>query len=90
MLHPMDVYHLIFTHNNATISGGLVQYAGFLATILIVELTLAISLYTYKDHINSGLRQGLNTSLHNYGPGKVRQSADFDAMQENVSGEINN
>ena len=61
------------------------QYAGFLAVILIVELTLAVSLYTYKDHLTSGLRKGLNQSLHNYGPSAVMQSADFDAMQENVS-----
>lgn len=51
---------------------------------MIVELTLAVSLYTYKDHLTSGLKKGLNQSLHNYGPSAVMQSADFDAMQENV------
>lgn len=60
------------------------QYSGFLLVILIVELTLAVSLYTYKDHLTGGLRKGLNQSLHNYGPMAVMQSADFDAMQENV------
>ncbi|XP_070498983.1 tetraspanin-6-like isoform X1 [Chironomus tepperi] len=59
-------------------------YSGFLAVILIVELTLAVSLYTYKDHLTGGLRKGLNQSLHNYGPAAVMQSADFDAMQENL------
>lgn len=61
------------------------QYAGFLAVILIVELTLAVSLYTYKDHLTGGLRKGLNQSLHHYGPNAAMPSADFDAMQENVS-----
>lgn len=61
------------------------QYSGFLAVILIVELTLAVTLYTYKDHLTSGLKKGLNQSLQNYGPSAVMQSADFDAMQENVS-----
>lgn len=55
-----------------------------MAVILTVELTLAVTLYTYKDHLTSGLRKGLNQSLHNYGPSAVMQSADFDAMQENV------
>lgn len=61
------------------------QYSGFLAVILIVELTLAVSLYSFKDHLTSGLKKGLNQSLHNYGPAAVMQSADFDAMQENVN-----
>lgn len=65
------------------------KYSGFLAVILIVELTLAVSLYTYKDHLTGGLRKGLNQSLHNYGPSAVMQSADFDAMQENVSSKKN-
>lgn len=61
------------------------KYSGFLAVILIVEVTLAVTLYTYKDHLTSGLKKGLNQSLQNYGPSAVMQSADFDAMQENVS-----
>ena len=62
------------------------QYAGFLTIILVIELAIAASLYTYKDSILSdGLQKGLNQSIRNYGPEFVMKSADFDAMQENVN-----
>lgn len=61
------------------------QYAGFLTVILVIELAIAASLYTYKDHIADGLQKGLNHSIRNYGPVQVIKSADFDAMQENVN-----
>jgi hypothetical protein len=61
------------------------QYAGFLAIILAIELVIAVSLYTYKDHLAVGLQDGLNNSIKNYGPVHVMKSADFDAMQENVN-----
>jgi hypothetical protein len=55
-----------------------------LSIILIIELAIAASLYTYKDHLADGLKKGLNQSIQNYGPDAVIKSADFDAMQENV------
>ena len=61
------------------------QYAGFLAIILVIELAIAASLYAYKDHLADGLHKGLNQSIHKYGPDAVMKSADFDAMQANVS-----
>jgi hypothetical protein len=61
------------------------QYAGFLTIILVIELAIAASLYTYKDHLADGLQKGLNQSIRNYGPLSVMKSADFDAMQENVN-----
>lgn len=70
-----EINYVIFIFN---------QYAGFLTIILVIELAIAASLYTYKDHLAVGLQQGLNNSIINYGPKYVMQSADFDAMQENV------
>lgn len=61
------------------------QYAGFLTIILVIELAIAASMYTYKDHLANGLQKGLNQSIRNYGPDSVMKSADFDAMQENVN-----
>lgn len=63
----------------------LTQYAGFLTIILAIELAIAVSMYTYKDHLADGLQKGLNQSIRNYGPEFVMKSADFDAMQENVN-----
>jgi hypothetical protein len=61
------------------------QYAGFLTIILVIEIAIAASMYTYKDHLADGLQKGLNQSIRNYGPDFVMKSADFDAMQENVN-----
>lgn len=63
----------------------MLQYAGFLAIILTIELAIAASLYTYKDHLADGLKKGLNHSINNYGPDFVMKSADFDVMQEKVN-----
>ena len=63
----------------------LAQYAGFLTIILVIEIAIAASMYTYKDHLADGLQKGLNQSIRNYGPEYVMKSADFDAMQENVN-----
>lgn len=63
------------------------QYAGFLTIILVIEIAIAASMYAYKDHLADGLQKGLNNSIRNYGPDFVMKSADFDAMQENVSSE---
>lgn len=55
---------------------------------MVIELGIAISLYAYKDHLAEGLSKGLNQTIHHYGPDAVMRSADFDAMQENVSSEL--
>lgn len=59
------------------------QYGGFLAIILILEIAVTISIYAYKDKLSGGFDRGLNASMKIYGESPII-SADFDVMQSEV------
>ncbi|XP_055683831.1 tetraspanin-7-like [Lutzomyia longipalpis] len=62
--------------------GLLYLYGGFLAIVFIIELSLASSLYAYKDNLSDGFERGLNQSMARYGqPGTADKTMDFDVMQ---------
>lgn len=77
-----NVYYFFLIFNLLIFAAN--QYAVILFSILVIELIVAGSLYTYKDHLADGLQKGLNQSIRNYGPQTIKKSAEFDAMQENV------
>jgi hypothetical protein len=52
--------------------------------VLVLELAVATSTFTYKDRLADGFDLGLNQSMQNYGPNSMEKSADFDAMQIKV------
>ncbi|XP_059612963.1 tetraspanin-7-like [Phlebotomus argentipes] len=57
-------------------------YGAFLAVVFVIELSLASSLYAYKDNLADGFDRGLNQSMARYGqPGTADKTADFDTMQ---------
>lgn len=60
------------------------QYGGFLAFILVIELAIAISMYTYKDRLADGFDKGLENSMHSYGPDDPQRTIDTNWMQRNV------
>lgn len=50
-----------------------------------MELTVAASIYAYKDRLADGFDRGLAESMKQYGPFDVKKTADFDLMQATVS-----
>ncbi|GAB0095982.1 Tetraspanin [Sergentomyia squamirostris] len=57
-------------------------YGAFLAVVFVIELSLASSIYAYKDNLTEGFDKGLNQSMTRYGiPGTQQKTEDFDAMQ---------
>lgn len=59
-------------------------YGGFLAVVLVLEISLAMSIYAYKDRLSDGFDRGLNQSMSVYGIGSATKTADFDRMQETL------
>lgn len=62
-----------------------IQYGGFLAFILTLELIVATSMYTYKDRLNEGFEKGLESSMLTYGPDDPQRTIDFYWMQKKVN-----
>lgn len=57
-------------------------YGAFLAVVFVIELSLASSIYAYKDNLSGGFDHGLNQSMAKYGvPGNGEKTMDFDVMQ---------
>lgn len=59
-------------------------YGGFLAIVLVLEITMASAVYAYKDRLAQGFDDSLNKSMEAYGPNNV-ESTDLDTMQATVS-----
>lgn len=60
------------------------QYGGFLGFILIVELSVATSMYAYKDRLADGFEKGLENSMITFGPDDPTRTVDFFWMQRKV------
>ncbi|XP_055709917.1 tetraspanin-7-like [Phlebotomus papatasi] len=57
-------------------------YGAFLAVVFVIELSLASSIYAYKDNLADGFDRGLNQSMTRYGlPGTEEKTGDFDTIQ---------
>jgi len=67
-----------FTYKNQT--SLLYLYGALLAVILILEVVVALSIFSYKNRLVQSLNLSLNQSMQSYGPDNV-QSQDFDTMQ---------
>ncbi|XP_041353167.1 tetraspanin-7-like [Gigantopelta aegis] len=60
-------------------------YCGFLALVFIVELSAGIALLVYKNKLEKGFREGLNSGIDKYGmkdEGEITKA--FDELQEKL------
>lgn len=55
-------------------------YTGLLTVILIMEVVVAMSVFSYKNRLIGSLEASMTKSLQKYGPNNV-ESQDFDYMQ---------